>query len=154
MKTFINKQTSNQKTIVESSILLKYKNITTNVQKPGNLNDIAWGKSILSLCELFSFIQLVYFTISQCFMVILLKRMYYQDFFQTSHKCQPYIGNSKNYNKKMGSPYLFSPYMPVILTVFSPLRARCSIETWITDKKSYNTAKKKKKTRAPFFLAE
>ena len=41
MKTYINKQTSNQKTIVEGSILLKYKNITTNVQKPGILNDIA-----------------------------------------------------------------------------------------------------------------
>ena len=39
----------------------------------------------------------------------------------------------------MGSPCLFSPYMPVILSVFSPLRARCSIETRITDKKSYNS---------------
>ena len=112
MKTFINKQTSNQKTIVESSILLKYKNITTNVQKPGNLNDIAWGKNILSLCELFSFNQLVYFTISQCFMVILLKRMYYQDFFQTSHKCQPYIGNSKTTIKRWGHRACFHPTCP------------------------------------------
>ena len=64
MKTFINKQTSNQKTIVESSTLLKYNNITTNAQKLVTSMTSLEVQNILPLCELFSFIQLVYFTIS------------------------------------------------------------------------------------------
>ena len=64
MKTFINKQTSKQKTIVESSTLLKYNNITTNVQKLVTSMTSLEVQNILPLCELFSFIQLVYFTIS------------------------------------------------------------------------------------------
>ena len=48
--------------------------------------------------------------------VIPFKRMYCPDFFQTLHKCQPYIYRTfRNYNEKIGSPCLFLPCVPVYI---------------------------------------
>ena len=54
------------------------------------------------------------------------------DLFQTWHNYQQYIGHSKNCNKKMGSLRLFSPCVPVILSVFSYLHGKivwCETQT-------------------------
>ena len=42
------------------------------------------------------------------FKVIPLKMVYYPDFFQTWHKCQPYIGHSKTAIKRWGHLIIFA----------------------------------------------
>ena len=74
--------------------------------------------------------------------VMPLEMMSYPDVFQTWHKCQPYYSTFKNKNKKMGSPCLFFPYFPIILSGFFLVVSKMfKTETIIFVKKSYFMAK-------------